>query len=743
MALLCFILTHYCNAQQLTLRNVNLGDSAAVAQQVELLANKVMKIYHDPNRETYLENLFRLQMLTGRYNASLMTIKTLKTIPSSERYLPHKYLPYELLARADVREAEHPALFMQAYTGLFKKAFGHFDDKAAYQHYGAFSRDDVPALKNEFQGKLSEARKKNTLNMDEALALCLSYYDVWFYRQIEPASRLLIKEDCNRRYVIQSKLVGINTGAQINVIIVLKRGITKRQPAAMVYTIYADSTFDLRRFAPAAYGYAGVFAYTRGKGLSPDKIVPYEDDGEDANQIITWVSKQNWCDGKVGMYGGSYNGFTQWAAAKYHNPALKTIVPYVAAIPGLGLPMENNVFITANYGWAFYTTDNRYLDNEVYNDPRRWRSLNFRWFNSGAAYNKIDSVDGTPNPWLQRWLQHPDYDAYWQRQVPYKKDFANINIPVLTFEGYYDDGQISGMHYYLEHLKYNAKANHYLLIGPYDHFGTQTGGVPVLRGYKVDPVALISTRDITFEWMDYIMKGAKKPGIIKDKVNYEVMGANTWKHVLSIAKMADKRIRLYLTDLKNGKDYILSPQKPLKKAALTETVDLAARNNSYGDYYPYPIIKDSLDRSNGLFFISKPFEKPVTISGMFSGDLKAIINKKDMDITVVLYELTPEGKYFELSYFLGRASYARDMAKRVLLHPGVEESIPFERTRMFSRQLCKGSRLLVVLNADKNPFAEINYGTGADVATETMADGKVPLEIKWMNNSYIEIPVKY
>ena len=57
------------------------------------------------------------------------------------------------------------------------------------------------------------------------------------------------------------------------------------------------------------------------------------------------------------MYGGSYNGFTQWAAAKRLHPALKTIVPYCPNDPGFGLPMTNNVFLTANYGWAFYAAE--------------------------------------------------------------------------------------------------------------------------------------------------------------------------------------------------------------------------------------------------------------------------------------------------------------------------------------------------------------------------------------------------
>ncbi len=691
----------------------------------------------------YLNNLFRLQTIAGKYSDANKTIILLRAAsktgdPQSNSLL---YIQHELFNRA--KQYPPDISFKIAFTGLFYKLFKSLDDKSAYHIYTAFmTRNGIGGLKSDFDNTLTAPRQTDSLNINDALALCRNYYMLQLYQNIEPVARPLINDDVDSRYSIKNVLIKTGNGASISAIVTLQKDITGAQPAVLQYTIYADSTGFLRALEPAAYGYAAIMAYTRGKGQSPDKIVPYEDDGKDANDVISWISKQPWCNGKIGMYGGSYNGFTQWAAAKYANPALKTIVPYVAAIPGLGLPMENNVFLNANYGWAFYTTDNKYLDNKIYNDPNRWNAVQSKWYNSGKAYNKIDSIDGMPNPWLQRWLKHPDYDKYWQDMVPYKGDFSKINIPVLNITGYYDDGQISAMHYLIEHTKYNPKEDDYLIIGPYDHFGAQQGGVPVLRDYTVDPVALISTRDITFQWLDHILKGGPKPALLKDKINYEVMGTNKWEHAPSLQKMANEKLTLYLTNIKENGNYDLSPKKPLNRAALNQAVDLADRKTANNrDYYPFPIIKKTLDHSDGLFFISKPFDKPVSVNGMFSGELKAKINKKDMDIGLVLYEVTPQGEYFELSYFLGRASYANDMETRKLLHPGKIESIPFTRSRLVSRQLSKGSRLLVVLNIDKNPFAQINYGTGKDVSTETIKDAGEPLQVKWYNDSYIEVPV--
>jgi len=546
-------------------------------------------------------------------------------------------------------------------------------------------------------------------------------------------------------YIIQdSVLIKTADGATLSAVVVRKKEITDPQPAALMFFIYSNLERSLSEAKYAAdHGYVGVVADTRGKRLSPDPVEPYEHEARDVNTVIEWITRQPWSNGKVGMYGGSYSGFAQWAATKYLHPALKTIVPYVAAIPGLGLPMENNVFLNANYQWAFYVTNNKYTDDVVNNDNQRWRNMRNRWYESGAPYRRIDSIDGVANPLLQRWLKHPSYDKYWQAMVPYQQEYAKINIPVLSITGYYDDGQISALHYFQEHYKYNPAANHYLIIGPYDHFGAQRGGVSELRGYKVDKVALINTREITFKWLDYILKDAEKPSILKDRVNYEQMGANVWKHAGSLEKMSDTKLKLYLTDTQVGDNYLLSPLKPVRPAAINQEADLADRSTSNNDYYPDPIIRKELNRSNGLFFISKPFDKTASVDGLFSGEFKVRINKRDMDIGVVVYEIMPDGQYFQLSYFLGRASYANDMAIRKLLSPGEIETIPFSRSRLVSRQLSKGSRLLVVVNIDKNSFAQINYGTGRDVSDESISDAKTPLKIEWYTDSFINIPLNF
>lgn len=537
-------------------------------------------------------------------------------------------------------------------------------------------------------------------------------------------------------YILEdSVMITTRDGAQLSLMVMRKPGSTKPLPALLQFTIYVrDQGRDLRSLREVAdSGYVGVIAYARGKRLSRADIWPYEHEKNDAYDVIDWISKQSWCNGSVGMFGGSYNGFAQWAACKQMHPALKTIVPYVANRPGMGLPMENNIFINPNYEWAFYTGNNRYLDTIAGNDRQRFRHMMHTWWNTGAAYNRMDSIDGAPNRWFQRWITHPDFDRYWQDMAPYGPEFKNIQLPVLAFDGYYNDSQNSSLYYLRQLSPYNAQV--YLVIGPYGHFGAQTGGDSVINEYKVDKDALINTKALTFAWMAHIFKGAPLPTILQDKINYEIMGANRWGSAPDLDHMADAQQRFYLSHK------ALVEKQPAKSAFLLQKVDFTNRNESNNDYYPDPIIRKEIDTSNGYIFTSAPFAAPFVFNGAFSGEIALAINKKDADIGVTLYELQPDGTYFHLSYTIIRASYAKDASRRQLLQPGKLTKLPLNNTHLVSKQISKGSRLVVALNVNKNPFSQLNYGTGKDVSQETIKDAGVPLQVKWYNSSYIDIPV--
>ncbi len=564
--------------------------------------------------------------------------------------------------------------------------------------------------------------------------LCLLTSNFSFAQQVQKKQNL-------DRYIIQdSLLIHTKDGAQISALTVRKKDFTGKLPALLTFTVYARESDIRKAIESADKGYVGIIAYTRGKRYSSSVFTPYEYDGADANEIIDWISKQSWSNQKVGMYGGSYSGFTQWAATKKLHPALKTIVPSASAAPGLDFPMTNNVFMSFTFPWTYYISNNKFLDEVDYNNNNFWNSVNEKWFQQGKAYTQLDSLAGRPaNTLFRKWLAHPSYDQYWQNMIPYKNDFSKINIPVLTTTGYYDGGQITALYYLREHYKYNPKANHYLVIGPYGHFGSQGFPAAVYNGYKLDSVANLPIHTVIYQWFDYILKDGIKPAILKDKINYQVMGANQWKHAPSLAKMGNDSLTFYLSKEMNKSDYLLTSTKP-KEGFIPQTIDFKDRSDTHSYYWARNITYDTLYH-NGQLYMSDPLKEPMELTGAFTGKMRVSINKKDMDYSVALFELTPEGKYFYLSYFMGRASYAESPSVRKLLTPNKQTALPFSNTYLTSKKLNKGSRIVIIVNINKSSNEQINYGTGKDVNKETIADSGEPLQIKWFTNSYIKIPV--
>ncbi|HHA2626137.1 CocE/NonD family hydrolase [Stenotrophomonas maltophilia] len=650
----------------------------------------------------------------------------------------HRWVPMLLLVTAGEQDAAE-------YARAFHATFAALDDVAAVQAGAALSVEPAPVRAQLEQAVAAQA---GATTIAEAVALELLRLRAVLRAQTLAAALappLVVAEE-QRRFAIDDALrIPVGDGVVLSAQLARPRAASVPLPAAMLFTIYTDPPKNRQKMLlAAAHGYAGIVVDARGKGQGSGTIAPYEHDGADANAAIDWISRQPWSDGRVAMYGGSYEGFTAWAAARHHHPALKTIVPYVAAIPGQGLPMENNVFLSANYGWAFYVANAPMLDNDTYNQNERWSQLPRRWYASGRPYRQIDQIDGTPNPWLQRWLDHPTYDAYWQSMVPYGDQFDDIRIPVLTITGYYDDGQISALQYFKEHLRHRPDADHALLIGPYDHRGAQSALKPMqLRGYDLDAVAQFDTPALTFQWLDHVLRGAPRPALVPDRVNYQLMGANRWGHAATLDAAAGAHRRYHLSAAPASPDgYHRLQEQPPAPGQLGQTVDMADRNEMRHGYYPFPIVAAQDEADTALAYVSEPFTGPMDLVGSFSGDLKVRINKRDFDFTVTLYELMADGHRMQLSYYMGRASHVRDPGTRQLLQPGQWTHLPFDRTRMVARRLAAGSRLLVKVDVLKDAMHQVNHGSGRDVSDESAADAGTPLQVDWHSDSVLTIPLR-
>jgi putative CocE/NonD family hydrolase len=741
--MLLLLLPSYAGAQQFDLQLPASATDATMPAVLRDLAERVLPVYQESNRERYLANLSALQVISGGIAAADATRQELREWRHSSHgtWPADRSVVYDIYIHARAIEASDHVAFAQALTQAFQNVVPQLRDSEAYEI--TFSFEAPPPVPLESLQRLVDGmRPMGSVALPQAVDLIWSYFAFNAYRSLRPLVDPLVAADQARRYTTEQDVV-IRTpgGASISAIVVRPRNAAGKLPALLEFTIYVyPQNYAMEC---AAHGYVGVVAYARGKKNGVDRIAPFEHDGEDARAVIGWIARQRWSDGHVGMYGDDYSGFAEWAAARRPPPALKAIASSSAIAPGIGLPRDGSIYLNAAYRWARFVTDNSGIDEQIYKEDARWRRLDQAWYTSGKPYWDLSRFYGEPNADFRRWLGHPSYDGYWQTMIPYRSDFAHINIPVLTTTGYFDSHQQDALYYFAEHYRFNPKADQTLLIGPYDDVATRRGALPLLDGYQVDSAALIDLRELRYQWFDYILRRGVKPAVLQDRVNYQVMGANTWEHAPSLDAMANGSLRLFLDPAASGDVQRLAPAMRSKALFVRQSVSLSDRSDVA--WMPgSDLVSGSLRLNDATLYVSDPLPQPLEVSGLVSGLLDFTTNKMDMDITIALYEQLPGGEYLRLfdPAYQFRASYLKDRSHRHLLQAGVRQQLSFRSDRMTSRMLQAGSRLVLVLGINKRADQQINYGTGGDVSDESIADATTALNIRWYASSYIDIPTR-
>jgi len=735
-------------SQQIYLPQKLTADSATLSRHMPIIArqiiNKLNTTILKKRDSEYYGGLFAMQTLAGQYAASNQSIDSLRlsckaaglqeedsygymSIYETYNHIKLMQLEGDKRSDLDILKWSLPIIL----ENLKGQAFIYATEP--YSH-------DVLAIEAEWQTALAKirTRQNDSLYIDSAIMFAKAYLQHLVYKPFLATGKKVAFVADNANFIIQdSTMITMRDGVKLSAVIVRDRKVTTPQPVVMMSNIYANTGEVNSAKEIACRGYVGLILNTRGKYFSDVSIEPWEHDAEDAYDAIDWISKQNWCNGKIGMYGGSYLGFSQWAATKKLHPALKTIVPQAAVAPGIDFPMPNGVYTTYVLRWIQNVTKNKLTDWAGFLDTAHWNASFNKWYQSGRAYSSLDSIDGRKSAIFQRWLKHPSYDKYWQKMIPYQQEFSKINIPVLTITGYFDGDQQGALYYYKQHHLWDPSANHYLVIGPYNHAGVQRNPSPVVNGYGIDEVAKIDINKLVFQWFDFILKGGTKPDLLKDTVNYQMMGTNEWGHAASLQKVNNGMLDFYLSAEKDGKfnklvnkesDHYVVQLEDFSKRTITNFSDTDS------------LLSDSLDSKDAITFVSGKLQNDVIIAGAFAGKLVTSINKKDMDIAVAVSVQQPDGKYFLLSITFQRASYSKNNSQRKLLKPGVKEFI-FVKGDFISKKILKGSKIIVQIAVLKNALMEINYGTGKDVATESISDAKQALQIKWFGDSLIQIPI--
>jgi putative CocE/NonD family hydrolase len=216
----------------------------------------------------------------------------------------------------------------------------------------------------------------------------------------------------------------------------------------------------------AEQGFAGVRIDIRGTGASDGVIeneyVPREQ--EDTLEVLAWTAAQDWCSGRLGMWGISWGGFSALQTAMLRPPELKAIAAVHATHDRFTTDVHyygGALHLLEQVDWpvGMVALNGLPPDPEILGEQTSGELWREKW---------RQRLESTPQ-WLPEWLAHQQRDAYWIHGSP-AADYGSITAATLLFGGWLD-GYVDGILDMLEHLECPRRA----IVGPWGHYRPATG----------------------------------------------------------------------------------------------------------------------------------------------------------------------------------------------------------------------------------------------------------------------------
>src|SRR5580658_159855 len=550
--------------------------------------------------------------------------------------------------------------------------------------------------------------------------------------------------------------IPMRDGVHLNATVFKPKAMPAPLPVVFTLTPYIADNYEDRASYFARHGYVFALVDVRGRGNSEGSFEPFANEARDGFDIVEWLARQPWSNGKVAMWGGSYAGFDQWATLKEHPPHLATIVPAAAAAAAVDFPFYNGMFGPSIVQWLTFTSG-KTGNPKQFGDSTFWTEKFRERYTRNLPFRELDQIVGNTSTVFQKWLDHPQPDDYWDAMYPTPQQFAQIDIPILTITGHYDGDQTGALHYYRDHMRYGSPAardRHYLIAGPWDHAGTRTPNREV-GGLKFGEASMLDLNNLHREWYDWTMKGGPKPAFLKQRVAYYVVGAEEWKYAPSLEAVAKGTRTLFLNSTESGANDalhsgILDPERPTGQLAydryVYDPLDLRPGALETGDNPNYLTNQgEPLNLfGDGLIYHSAPFEEDTEISGTVRLEAWIAMDVPDTDFEANLYEILPDGGSVVLTSDSLRARYRQSLRKPSPVDPGQIVKYEFRGFTWFSRRISKGSRLRLMLRSPNSIQVEKNYNSGGVVANESGKDARtahISLYRDAEHASFLELPI--
>jgi len=491
----------------------------------------------------------------------------------------------------------------------------------------------------------------------------------------------------------------------------------------------------------AERGYVFVVQDVRGKYDSEGIFYPFVDEPDDGYVTQEWIATQPWFDGKIGTFGMSYYGYTEWASAPLRNPNLKAMITLVTAtdLYGEWFYINGAFNLYAALGWMYLCCGTKaMLFHDVEPDLI---PINFKHL----PLIEADETAGQAVKCYKDVMKHPNRDTYWKGKTS-DYPFDQVAVPVLHIAGWYDIFLRGQLKDYVAVTKKaatpEARRNQKLIVAACHH---EIAGFrsPEERGFgpgkDIDfgPNADPDLNALCLRWFDYWLKGIDNGIMDEPPARIFVMGENVWRYENEwpLARTHYKKYYFHSDGRANSMygDGILNTKAP----ETSEPPDTLV----YDPNDPVPFAAEDLGyfittlkdqriiekRDDVLVYTTPPLKEAVEVTGPLSVKLYASSSARDTDFTAKLVDVHPQGYAQHIQEGIIRARYRESSENPSLIEPGkvYEYTIDLWAT---SNLFKTGHKIRVEISSsnfprfDRNPNTGHKFGVDAETvpATQTI-----------------------
>ena len=503
-------------------------------------------------------------------------------------------------------------------------------------------------------------------------------------------------------------------------------------PVLLVRTPY-DKTQELEfGVKAAARGYVVVAQDVRGRFQSEGDWYPFKNESQDGYDTVEWAAALPYANGKVGMFGGSYVGATQYLAAIAKPPHLAGICPnYTASNYHDGWTYQGGAFEQwFNESWSTGLAENTmHRRVDAGQNAVAWtQKLPL------TSYPILESPSAAAiAPYFTDWLAHPNYDEYW-KQWSIEDHYGQIQVPVFSFGAWYDIFLGGTLRNYVRLKKEagteEARRGQKLMV----YVGGHAGGWNQRKVGAVDfgEKLPFDINEVMLSWYDALLKAQPSSASNEKPVRIFVMGRNAWREEddWPLARANSTKYYLHSAGAANSAngDGTLSTTAPGAEKADQFTYDPNDAVPTLGGPLccgPFPPAglgpqdqSKAEARSDVLVFTTPALAKDLEVTGPVSLDLYVSSSAVDTDFTGKLVDLWPNGFAQNLTEGILRLRYRNSQEKPELAKSGETYHVTVDLWAT-SNVFLAGHRVRLEVSSSNFPRFDRNLNTGEEQASAT------------------------